>query len=142
MRAKLLRAKLLGGAAALTLMAGALLASTGQASAQYYYGPGWGYYYDWGWGPGAVAADIVGGAVAAATSPLWVPGYYDYYGGPGYAYAPAYVAPAYAPPPVYAAPSTTVAAENSVAYCESRFRSYDPATGMYLGYDGRHHPCP
>lgn len=146
MRAKLLRAKLLGGAAALTLMAGALLASTGQASAQYY-GPGWGYGYDWGWGPGAVAADIVGGAVAAATSPLWAPGYYDYYSGPGYAYGPAYVAPAYAPPPVYAAPDTTAVAESGptsdgVAYCESRFRSYDPATGMYLGYDGRHHPCP
>ena len=26
--------------------------------------------------------------------------------------------------------------------CEARFRSYDPATAMYLGYDGLHHPCP
>jgi len=138
-----MRTKFLSGAAALALMAGALLASAGPASAQWY-GPGWGY--GWGWGPGAVAAGIVGGAVAAATSPLWAPGYYDYYGGPGYAYGPAYVAPAYGPP-VYAAPSTTVVAESgagsdSVAYCESRFRSYDPATGMYLGFDGLHHPCP
>jgi hypothetical protein len=28
------------------------------------------------------------------------------------------------------------------AYCESRFKSYDPASGTYLGYDGMRHPCP
>jgi len=27
------------------------------------------------------------------------------------------------------------------AFCEARFRSYDPATGTYLGYDGLRHPC-
>jgi hypothetical protein len=27
-------------------------------------------------------------------------------------------------------------------YCLSRFRSYDPASGTYLGYDGYRHPCP
>jgi hypothetical protein len=31
---------------------------------------------------------------------------------------------------------------NAVAYCEQRFRSYDPASGTYLGYDGYRHPCP
>jgi hypothetical protein len=31
---------------------------------------------------------------------------------------------------------------NAVAYCSQRFRSYDPASGTYLGYDGRRHPCP
>ncbi|MGB7253872.1 MAG: BA14K family protein, partial [Xanthobacteraceae bacterium] len=25
--------------------------------------------------------------------------------------------------------------------CATRFRSYDPATGTYLGSDGRRHPC-
>jgi len=29
-----------------------------------------------------------------------------------------------------------------VAYCEQRFRSYDPSTGTYLGFDGQRHPCP
>jgi BA14K-like protein len=29
-----------------------------------------------------------------------------------------------------------------VAYCVRHFRSYNPRTGMYLGYDGRHHRCP
>jgi len=27
-------------------------------------------------------------------------------------------------------------------YCMERFRSYDPATRTYLGYDGHRHPCP
>lgn len=31
---------------------------------------------------------------------------------------------------------------NSVAYCESRFRSYDQASGTYLGFDGVRHSCP
>jgi hypothetical protein len=30
----------------------------------------------------------------------------------------------------------------SVAACETRFRSYNPATGTYLGYDGMRHRCP
>ena len=32
--------------------------------------------------------------------------------------------------------------EDSAAACAARFRSYDPASGTYLGYDGRRHPCP
>jgi hypothetical protein len=28
------------------------------------------------------------------------------------------------------------------AYCEQKYRSYDPASGTYLGYDGERHPCP
>ena len=28
------------------------------------------------------------------------------------------------------------------AGCEARFRSYNPATGTYLGYDGLRHHCP
>jgi hypothetical protein len=32
--------------------------------------------------------------------------------------------------------------QNAVAYCQQRFRSYDPASGTYLGYDGYRHPCP
>ena len=30
----------------------------------------------------------------------------------------------------------------SVAYCERRFRSYDPASGTYMGFDGLRHSCP
>jgi hypothetical protein len=28
------------------------------------------------------------------------------------------------------------------AYCIQRFKSYDPASGTYLGYDGQRHACP
>jgi hypothetical protein len=31
---------------------------------------------------------------------------------------------------------------DAVASCQQRFRSYDPASGTYLGYDGLRHPCP
>jgi hypothetical protein len=34
------------------------------------------------------------------------------------------------------------AGNNAVAYCSRRFRSYDPASGTYLGYDGYRHSCP
>jgi len=33
-------------------------------------------------------------------------------------------------------------ASDAVAYCAQRYRSYDPASGTYLGYDGNRHPCP
>ena len=29
-----------------------------------------------------------------------------------------------------------------VDYCMRRYRSYDPASGTFLGYDGIRHPCP
>lgn len=32
--------------------------------------------------------------------------------------------------------------DDSVAYCMQRYKSYDPASGTYLGYDGQRHPCP
>lgn len=153
-----MRAKLLGGAAALALTGCAVLASVGPASAQYR--PGWGWNSGWDYGPGAFAAGVIGGTVAAVTSPLWAPGYYDYY--PGYAYGPAYAVPSYdyapgyayapapgytyAPAPAYTPPTTTVVQSGpssaTIASCEARFRSYNPATGMYTGYDGQQHPCP
>jgi len=62
------------------------------------------------------------------------PGYYDY--GYDYDYYP-YDDDTYA----YVAPGPAVAGDD-VAYCQQRFRSYDPSTGTYLGYDGLRHPCP
>ncbi len=118
-----MRAKLLGGAAALALTACTVLATTPASAAP------WGWHRGFGWG-GAVAAGVIGGALAAATSPLWAPGYYDYY--PGYTYSPGYTYD-------YVAPA---GGGGNVAWCEAQFRSYNPATGMYLGYDGQYHPCP
>jgi hypothetical protein len=103
----------------------------------------------WGWGGGLAAGLIVGGAIAASQYP-----YYGGYGyapyGYGYGYAPA---PVYGPPPVAygpgpgyvagAAPGYVAGpAGGAVAYCSQRYRSYDPASGTFLGYDGVRHPCP
>jgi hypothetical protein len=130
-----MRSKMLSSVAALGLTACTVLASAAPASAA-----PWGWHGGWhrgGWGwPAAAAAGVIGGAVAAATSPLWAPGYYDY--APGYAYGPAYD---YAPGP-YVASGPVVAQNDSTSYCAARFRSYDPASGTYLGFDGQRHPCP
>jgi hypothetical protein len=76
----------------------------------------------WGWGApvagGLVAGALIGGALA---SPYYAPGYYG----------PAYGVPAYGPPP-----------DDGLAYCMQRYKSYDPGSGTYLGYDGYRHPCP
>jgi hypothetical protein len=92
----------------------------------------------WGWwGPAAgfAAGAIIGGALVA---PYYYPRYYYGYGpgyyGYGYPYAGGYYPPAAAPGPGYASQ-----AGNG---CAQRFRSYDPATGTYLGFDGQRHPCP
>lgn len=88
-----------------------------------------------GWGGGAgvglglAAGALLGGAIAAGASPYYYgPGYY--YGGPAYYPAPA---------PVVVDP---YGGGDAVAYCMQRFKSYDPASGTYLGYDGYRHPCP
>lgn len=32
--------------------------------------------------------------------------------------------------------------DEAMSYCADRFKSYDPSTGTYLGYDGNEHACP
>jgi hypothetical protein len=49
--------------------------------------------------------------------------------GPLYSYAPGAIGPG------------NQQLGNSAASCAVRFRSYDPATGTYLGFDGLRHPC-
>lgn len=67
-----------------------------------------------GWGPGFSVGIGVGAPYAYGS-------YYD-----GYA----------------AVPLAQSQSDADDAYCEQRFRSYDPASGTYLGYDGQRHPCP
>ena len=40
------------------------------------------------------------------------------------------------------AQAAPVYGSNTAAYCAQRYRSYDPASGTYLGFDGLRHPCP
>jgi hypothetical protein len=84
-----------------------------------------------GAGVGIVAGALIGSAIVGATRPYGYRGY-----GPGYAYEPAY---GYGPGAgVYA----VAPGGDQVAYCLRRFRSYDPGSGTYLGFDGLRHPCP
>lgn len=83
---------------------------------------GWRGGVGWGIGAGVIGGMILGGMLASP--------YYGGYYGPGpYPYA-------YYPGPAYDVPG------DAVAYCTQRFRSYDPRSGTYLGYDGYRHPCP
>jgi hypothetical protein len=82
---------------------------------------GWHGGGGWGYGLGGFAAGaLIGSALAQP---------YGYYPPP---------APYYYPPPAYAG----VPGGDEVSYCMQRFRSYDPRSGTYLGYDGARHPCP
>lgn len=90
---------------------------------------GYGYRRGWGGagvGVGLAAGALIGGAIAAgAANSYYGPGYY----GPGYYSEPVVVEPGYA-------------GGDAVSYCMQRFKSYDPGSGTYLGYDGLRHPCP
>jgi BA14K-like protein len=98
------------------------------------WGGGWGGRGWGGVGAGLAAGAIIGGAVAASQPRYgydYSPGYYNY------GYAPGYTDYGYAPGGyVESAPG------GDVAYCQQRYRSYDPASGTFLGFDGYRHPCP
>lgn len=85
-----------------------------------------------GLGIGLAAGALIGGAIAAGSSPYYGPGYGYGYGGPAYYPAPA---------PVVVAPRYGYGGD-AEAYCMQRYRSYDPASGTYLNYDGNRYPCP
>ena len=70
----------------------------------------------WGWG----------GAFALGVGPDYV--------GPAYGYG----YDTYDVPDAYAVAG---AEGGHVQYCLSRYRSYDPATDSFIGYDGFRHPC-
>jgi BA14K-like protein len=63
-----------------------------------------------------------------------------YYGAPGAFYGGGYYGGQtydYVPGQTY-----DYAPGGSEAWCAARYRSYNPETGMFLGYDRRYHPCP
>jgi hypothetical protein len=100
-------------------------------------GGGWhgggGYRRGGGFIPGAVAGAVIGGALASQS--------YAYYGGPGY-YTPGYSDDQYYDDGGAVAVGPAPGGDDSVAYCMQTYRSYDPQSGTYLGYDGLRHPCP
>ncbi|WP_246660847.1 MULTISPECIES: BA14K family protein [unclassified Tardiphaga] len=82
-----------------------------------------------GRGGAALAAGLATGLIVGGL--LSVPHYYD---GPYTYYRRSYYPPPYYGPVGYAGPGWE-------AYCFSRYRSFDPISGTYLGYDGRRHLC-
>jgi hypothetical protein len=48
----------------------------------------------------------------------------------------------YVPPPGAMMQAPAALNQNAVAYCAQRFRTYNPASGTYMGSDGMRHPCP
>ncbi len=88
----------------------------------------WRHHHHGGFWPGFVAGAAIGGL-----------GSYAYYNDPYY-YDDGYYDDYYDQGPTVAV--VPGAGGDSVAYCEQRYRSYDPASGTYLGYDGLRHPCP
>jgi hypothetical protein len=85
----------------------------------------------------------VGGAVAAATSPLWAPGYYGYYGGydPGYANGYGYGAGydyGYAPGYAYG-PNVTYGYGYSPGYWGDAYGSADRGTTVIRRHTRVHH---
>ena len=107
-------------------------AGHGAGRSQFHGGYAHGYRPGYGIGVGAAAVAtgaLIGGAIATQDQGYYYPDQnYPGYSDPGYVYSDA--APA--------------AYNNggSVAYCEQTYRSYDPASGSYLGYDGFRHACP
>jgi hypothetical protein len=87
-----------------------------------------------GFGVGVAAGALIG------SPPYYYGGAYPYrayddgYGYDNYAYAVGGYE-AYGAAPAYVG-------EGDDAYCAQRYRSYDPRSGTFLGYDGARHPCP
>ena len=84
------------------------------------------------WGPGIGIGIGTGLALGAfAGSPYYGYGYDDdYYYGGGY------------PADEGVIVGNGAGSPDEVAYCRQRYRSYDMASGTFLGNDGQRHPCP
>ncbi|MCX5497076.1 BA14K family protein [Kaistia dalseonensis] len=126
----------------------AIVGTTGDASAQWYGrgGPGWG-------GPGWGGPGWHGGPPPPPPGGGYYyrgPRYYGgWYGNPGAAAAAGAIVglglgAAIASQPSYGyevPPPRGVAWRNHVSYCEDRYRSYNPSTDTFIGYDGRAYRC-
>jgi hypothetical protein len=95
-------------------------------------------------GAGLATGALIGGTTSAYGGYPYAYGDYGYadYGYDGYAYDDGYGYGAYAAAPADDSGYAAAPVANDEAYCEQRFRSYDPASGTYLGYDGLRHQCP
>ena len=95
-----------------------VLAVASPATARPWHRHYYGHHGHYGYGAGAAVGFATGALIGSALAR-------PYYGGePYYAYQPDYTV------------------DGTEQYCMQRFKSYDPGSGTYLGYDGVRHPCP
>ena len=126
-----------------------------------WYGGRRAYGYRYGWaGPLAFGAAVVGSALAApyygydygyapadysyGYSPdyysySYSPGYYNYGYSPNYNYGYSSGYSTYGYTPGY---SSYGYSGRDASWCMAHYRSYDPASGTYMGFDGMRHSCP
>ena len=84
-----------------------------------------------GWEPGPGAALAAGAILGLGIAAILAP-----------RNQPSVGTPHYGPKPKYKrAPHYGSQWQAHVAYCKSKYRSYNPATDQYLGYDGYYHFC-
>jgi hypothetical protein len=97
--------------------------------------------HDRGFGAGAgfVAGLAAGSALGYGYDPYYSGDYSGDYYGDDYAYNDTYDNGYDAGYPVDA--GVVVSSGGDASYCAQRYRSYDPASGTYLGFDGLRHPC-
>jgi hypothetical protein len=97
----------------------------------------WRHHRNRGFDPGAaifggIVGGIAGGVIGGMIGPP--PVYYRPPPPPVYYQPPVMYQPQYVPQQQYVDPQ--------IAYCIQRFRSYNPQTQSYMGYDGFAHRCP
>jgi hypothetical protein len=99
------------------------------------YGRGWHNGGNHGWRHGyRPGIGFAAGLAAGSALGYGYGGYYDGYYGDNYAYNDGYYDTGDS--------GYVVSSNDDSASCAQRYRSYDPASGTYLGYDGQRHPCP
>ena len=137
-----------------TTLVGAAVAATALTAAAPANAQDWhrhhGYHHHRGNAGDIVAAGIIGaaagavlGSVLAPPAPVYVDPYPRYPSYPAYSTyyrpAPTYYRPA--PRVVYVQPAAQPWTRAWYNDCAARYRSFDPGSGTYLGYDGARHFC-
>jgi hypothetical protein len=82
-----------------------------------------------GGGGGGFAGGLLGGVIGGVIGGAFAP-------------RPYYQPPVYQQPPVYYQQPGYYVSQEQIAWCIQRYRSYNPQTLSYMGYDGYAHRCP
>ena len=147
---RMVKTTIIGAMSAALLAAGAVtVPAQAQAAGPVAQGPGTFQLAQWGGPPPPRGWQRPGGWRGGYGHPPpryrgWRgPGYYggNYYYDPGAALAAGVIGLAAGAIIAGAANQQRYVGNDYLAYCSQRYRSFNPATGTYPGYDGRQHRC-